>query len=51
MAKRKAEETKQRNTLLKKLRIKITGDINIPILTNFTKMKRYLNTQLLEKLT
>lgn len=47
MAKRKAQDTQQRNSLLKKLKIKITGDIHTPILTNFTKMKNYINTDLL----
>lgn len=47
MAKIKAQETQQRNSLLKKLKIKITGDIHTPILTNFTKMKNYINTDLL----
>lgn len=32
---------------MKKLKVKITGDIHTPILTNFTKMKNYINSDIL----
>ncbi|CAD8071366.1 unnamed protein product [Paramecium primaurelia] len=52
MTKRRTQEIQYRNTLLKKLKIKISGDnINTPILTNFSKMKNYLNSDLMNQLT